>query len=101
MKREVIYTSEFQEWLYSREKKLQDAIFAKITILEELGPELGRPIADTLRHSARKNLKELRIQFKGEPYRVVYIFGPKREAVLLVGGNKTGKKDWYQSAIRE
>jgi hypothetical protein len=39
---------------------------------------------------------ELRIQHAGEPYRVLYAFDPKRRAVLLLGGIKTGDDRWYE-----
>lgn len=41
-------------------------------------------------------MRELRIQHGGEPYRVLYIFDPRRNAVLLIGGNKTGDDRWYE-----
>jgi hypothetical protein len=40
-------------------------------------------------------MKELRIQYQGEPWRVLFAFDPQRQAILLVGGNKTGNKRWY------
>ncbi len=40
-------------------------------------------------------MRELRIQHKGEPYRVLYAFDPNRAAILLVGGVKTGEDRWY------
>jgi hypothetical protein len=45
-------------------------------------------------------MRELRIQHAGEPYRILYAFDPKRQAILLVGGKKTGKDRWYEGAIR-
>ena len=45
------------------------------------------------------NLKELRVQYKGEPYRILFAFDPMREALLLVGGNKAGNKNWYDEMI--
>jgi hypothetical protein len=44
-------------------------------------------------------MKELRVQFRGDPWRIVFAFDPKRLAVLLVGGNKRGKRRWYQTQI--
>jgi hypothetical protein len=44
-------------------------------------------------------MKELRVQYKGEPWRILFAFDLKRNAILLIGGNKTGKKDWYKSHI--
>lgn len=44
-------------------------------------------------------MKELRIQHKGKPYRVLYAFDPKRQGILILGGNKTGNKRWYKKYI--
>ena len=44
-------------------------------------------------------MRELRIQHKGEPYRVLYAFDPRRSAILLIGGNKAGRDRWYDEYI--
>ena len=44
-------------------------------------------------------MRELRIQHAGRPYRILYVFDPKRRAVLLIGGDKTGKDRWYETHI--
>ncbi len=41
-------------------------------------------------------MRELRIQHQGHPCRVLYAFDPNRAAVLLIGGDKTGEKRWYE-----
>jgi len=61
-------------------------------------PRAG-PYADRLEHSTLANLKELRVQHRGGPYRVLFAFDPKREALLLLAGNKGGDKRWYQKNI--
>ena len=71
----------------------------KIDDLEEKGPHLGRPKADTLEDSKLSNLKELRVPYKGDPYRILYAFDPNREAALLIGGNKASDKKWYKKMI--
>jgi hypothetical protein len=63
------------------------------------GPLLGRPYVDTLKGSKYPNLKELRVQYKGEPWRILFAFDPIRQAIVLVGGNKTGDKRWYEKNI--
>jgi hypothetical protein len=45
-------------------------------------------------------MRELRIQHRGEPFRVLYAFDPRRTAVLLVGGRKTGERRWYDRMVR-
>lgn len=46
-------------------------------------------------------MRELRIQHHGEPYRVLYAFDPRRVAILLLGGQKTGDDRWYEQNIPE
>ena len=70
-----------------------------LDILEEQGAHLGRPYVDTIKGSSLPNMKELRVQHAGEPYRILFAFDSKRQAVLLVGGNKAGDKRWYDKNI--
>jgi hypothetical protein len=44
-------------------------------------------------------MKELVIQHAGRPYRVLYAFAPRRSAILLLGGDKTGDDRWYEKSI--
>jgi hypothetical protein len=67
--------------------------------LEEKGATLGRPFVDTLKGSNLSNLKELRVQHAGKPYRILFAFDPRRVALLLIGGNKTGNNRWYEVFI--
>ena len=53
-------TEEYLEWFRSLNSDAQKAILTKVILLEEFGPQLGRPHADTLKGSSIKNLKELR-----------------------------------------
>jgi hypothetical protein len=99
MEWKVLYVDEFLEWLERQEIDLQNAILALVEVLIELGPSLGRPRVDTLKGSKLSNLKELRVQHRGEPWRILFIFDPKRQAILLVGGNKQGNKRWYKENI--
>ena len=63
---------------------------AAIRLLEFLGPNLGRPTVDTLKGSRHANMKELRFRADGGVWRVAFAFDPKRSAILLVGGDKSG-----------
>jgi hypothetical protein len=60
---------------------------------------LARPYADTLKGSAFPNMKELRVQHAGRPYRTLFAFDPRRCAILLIGGDKTGNKRFYEEMI--
>jgi hypothetical protein len=95
----VIFDPDFRIWFYEQEPELQDEAFAVIEILAESGPQLGRPRVDTLKGSAFNNMKEIRIQYQGKPWRILFAFDPLRQAILLVGGNKSGNKRWYKENI--
>ena len=99
MEWQVLLDADFKAWLLDQEQKVQTAIFAHIGLLKAFGPTLGRPQVDTLKGSRLTNLKELRVQYQGEPWRVLFVFDPKRRAILLVGGNKQGDARWYKKAI--
>ncbi len=95
----IIFHEAFRDWLYAQEEDVQDSIFAGIGLLKQEGPLLGRPYVDTLQGSQYPNLKELRVQHSGEPWRILFAFDPIRQAVVLVGGNKTGDARWYRKNI--
>lgn len=96
----VITVELFDDWFLGLKPAVQQDLLAAIFVLEQLGPQLGRPRVDSLKGTAYvKNLKELRIQHKGRPYRVLFAFDPLRQAVLLCGGDKTGDKQFYQTMI--
>jgi hypothetical protein len=86
-------------WFELLEKSLQDEILVNLTVLQTLGPALGRPRVDSIKGSTLTNLKELRVQFKGEPWRILFAFDPKRHAIVLVGGNKAGDNRWYEKHV--
>ena len=98
---EVVYTDEFEAWWSTLSDEQQEQIDAAVEVLEERGPDLGRPLVETLSGSSLNNLKELRVT-KGGALRVLFIFNPVRQAVLLCRGDKTGNwKGWYRNAIAE
>ncbi|MFD6905760.1 type II toxin-antitoxin system RelE/ParE family toxin [Streptomyces sp. NPDC060077] len=78
-----------------------DLIETAIDILADSGPALGRPLVDRLSGCRTHNLKELRPGSSGgTEVRILFVFDPKREAVLLVAGDKTGRwRDWYRESI--
>lgn len=99
MEWQVLLDADFKAWLLEQEQNAQTAIFAHIGLLKAFGPTLGRPQVDTLKGARLSNLKELRVQYQGEPWRVLFVFDPKRRAILLVGGSKQGDARWYKKAI--
>jgi len=96
----VLFDEDFNEWYKALEPGLQDEILANVEVLKQYGPNLNRPRVDTVKGSAFSNMKELRVQYLGDPWRILFAFDPQRNAILLVGRNKTGKKDWYLAHIR-
>jgi hypothetical protein len=98
---EAVYTDEFEAWWSTLSNEQQEQIDAAVEVLEERGPALGRPLVDTLAGSSLNNLKELRVSKHGT-LRILFIFNPLRQALLLYGGDKADNwKDWYRHAISE
>jgi hypothetical protein len=95
----VLYTDEFRTWFESLHDAQQDAVIARVELLETEGPALGRPTVDTIVGARHPNMKELRVS-KGGAIHILFAFDPRRQAVLLIGGDKTGQwRSWYEKAI--
>ena len=77
----------------------QDEVAAVVGLLELTGPQLPFPYSSGIKNSRHAHMRELRIQHGGRPYRVFYAFDPRRVAILLVGGMKSGDKRWYRNSI--
>ncbi len=95
----VLLTDECSEWLLALTAGEQEDILASIGLLEALGHRLGYPHSSKINGSKYSHMRELRIQHKGAPYRILYAFDPKQSAILLIGGNKTNDKRWYKKYI--
>ncbi len=96
---EVEYTDEFGVWWNQLDANEQEAIAASVELLRELGPNLPRPHADTLKGLRHSNMKELRTQHEGRPLRTLFAFDPRRRAILLIGGDKSGDDRFYDRMI--
>lgn len=96
---DVEFTDEFDAWWKGLSEGTQVDIAAVVTILEEIGPNLGRPHVDQIETSRHPNMKELIVQHAGEPYRIFFAFDPHRSAILLIGGNKKGDTRFYQKMV--
>lgn len=96
---EVEYTNEFEQWWNGLTEDAQEDVAAVVELLERKGPLLPFPFSSSVEGSRSGKLRELRIQHKGEPYRVLYAFDPRRAALLLIGGCKTGDDRWYVTHI--
>jgi hypothetical protein len=82
-------------------QNVQIEILALSRLLQQFGPQLGRPRVDTLNGSRHANMKELRFSAAGGEWRVAFAFDPKRKAILLVAGDKSGgsEKKFYKQLI--
>jgi len=96
---EVEYTDEFENWWNGLTEPEQEDVNAKVLLLQRFGPSLRRPHSDVVASSKHSNMKELIIQHGGNPYRVLYAFDPRRLAILLIGGDKTGDDRWYERFV--
>lgn len=97
---EVEFTNEFGQWWDSLTEAEQVDMAACVGLLEKQGPSLRFPYSSGINGSKHPHLRELRIQHKGKPYRILYAFDPRRVAILLIGGNKVGDDRWYESYVR-
>ena len=83
---EVEYTEEFRAWYEPLTEDDQDAVIARVELLQHAGPALGRPSVDNVHQSRHPNMKELRAE---RGLRVLFAFDPRRLAILLIGGDKS------------
>ena len=96
---EVEYTDEFEVWWDSLSESEQISVAASVELLEAKGPHLPYPHSSDVKSSKHGCMRELRTQHGGNPYRTLYAFDPRRTAILLIGGNKTGDDRWYETHV--
>ncbi|NNL97091.1 MAG: diaminopimelate decarboxylase [Acidimicrobiia bacterium] len=96
---EVEFTDKFEQWWLDLTQEQQEALDARVMLLAEHGPGLKRPVVGDIKTSRHANMKELRTS-KAGALRVLFAFDPRRHAILLLGGDKSGEwSDWYEWAI--
>lgn len=96
---EVEYTDDFEAWWRELTQDQQEALDDRVMLLAEVGPALRRPVVGDVSTSRHNNMKELRVSKAGE-LRVLFAFDPRRCAILLLGGDKSGQwKRWYRWAV--
>jgi hypothetical protein len=96
---EVEFTNEFEAWWTNLEGDEQDSVARLVRLLQERGPTLPYPYSSGVEGSKYNHMRELRIQHRGRPYRVLYAFDSRSTALLLIGGDKTGQDRWYEKYI--
>lgn len=89
-------TDEFAGWWGSLSEAEQKDVAFVIELLTQRGPTLEFPYSSAVTTSRHSHMRELRAQHRGRPYRVLYAFDPRRTAILLLGGDKTGDDRWYE-----
>ena len=95
----VEYTDEFGAWWDTLNEEERIRVTASVGLLERHGPNLRVPHSSGISGSRHGHLRELRVQIGGRPIRVFYAFDPRRTAILLIAGDKTGQNDFYVRMI--
>jgi hypothetical protein len=100
---EVVFHAEFEPEFDVLPADVQDELLAHAKLLQQFGPQLGRPRADTLNGSRHANMKELRFDAADGVWRVAFAFDLNRKAVLLACGDKSGGsgKRFYRQLIEK
>ncbi len=97
----VEFAEEFEPEFNDLQTAVQDELLAQAKVIEQFGPAAKRPRVDTLKGSEYSNMKELRFDADGGVWRVAFAFDPRRRAILLVAGDKSGgsSKRFYKWLI--
>jgi hypothetical protein len=100
---EVLFYEEFEPEFDALPDDVQDELLAHTKLLQQFGPQLGRPRADTLNGSRHANMKELRFDAADGVWRVAFALDPNRNAILLVCGDKSGRseKRFYRQLVEK
>lgn len=100
---EILISEEYECWFNKLPQKHKVAIATDLEVLRDIGPILGRPYVDQIKGAKFSNLKELRTKVPGHVYRSLFAFDPKRQAVILSGGDKKGKNQeiFYKRLIAQ
>ncbi len=95
----VVYSNSFAKWIDSLSESLQNEAFAHIELLSRKGIALPFPYSSKINGSKVSGMRELRFKHDKRTIRILYVFDPRRQAVLLLGGDKTGKTRWYERHV--
>ncbi len=96
---DVEITDQFEEWWDELTEQQQESISAIVGILKDQGPDLPYPYSSGVKTSQHGHMRELRVQSGGRPIRTFYAFDPRRTAILLIGGDKTGNDRFYEESV--
>jgi hypothetical protein len=96
---EVEYTDEFGTWWDTLTEAEHEAVAFSVNLLRQVGPFLGFPHTSGVYSSKYSTMRELRSQCAGKPLRTFFSFNPRRVAILLIGGDKTGNDRFYEEFV--
>ena len=99
---EVEFDEDFADEFAALDEAFKIELAAKVMLLRQFGPQLGRPHVDTLKGSRHVNMKELRFWTADGVWRVAFAFDPARAAILLVAGDKSvmSERRFYRELIK-
>lgn len=92
---DIEFVTEAEQWWYGLDSDERAKLGAAFDELEQHGPLLPTYRSKGILTSRHREMRELRIQHRGRPYRVLFAFDPRRVAIILFGGDKTGDDRWY------
>jgi hypothetical protein len=98
-KYEIRTTMPFKHWYEALDIREAESVSATVAVLGHFGPTLRYPLSSKVLGSRHGRMRELRVQHQGRPLRIFYAFDPDRAAILLIGGDKTGDKRFYDRLI--
>lgn len=90
---------QFVDWWEMLNRRDRVSVEARMDMLEQRGPQFDHPYSSQILGSRHSHMRELRIQSGGDPIRIFYTFDPRRAAILLIGGHKTGSNRFYEQMI--
>jgi hypothetical protein len=96
---EVEYTDEFGAWWDTLGEAEREAVAFSVNLLRHAGPALRFPHTSGVHSSRHSAMRELRSQCNGRPFRTFFAFDPRRVAILLIGGDKTGNGRFYEEFV--
>lgn len=96
----VEYTDQFRDWWDTLSIPHQEATSRTVQALIKHGVRLGFPHSSAVKTSRHSRMRELRVQTR-PPVRVFYAFGPRRSAILLIGGHKTSDQRFYRDYVHQ
>jgi len=92
---EIVYDPDFETWFNAQSEEFQDEMLFYFNVLSQAGPQLGRKLVDHIKGSSVPNMKELRFDFENMIVRILFAFDLRRQAYILLGGDKSNDKKWY------